>query len=82
MIEFIQKHIIYRFGIPESITTDQGFIFTGRKVQEFASETRFKLLTSTPYYAQANGQFEAANKVVINFIKNMLAKNHKIGIRH
>ena len=27
------------------------------------------MLTSTPYYAQANGQVEAANKVIINLIK-------------
>src|SRR3954468_1650858 len=60
VIEFIQKHIIYRFGIPESITTDQGSVFTGRKMQDFAKEIGFKLFTSTPYYAQANGQVEAA----------------------
>ncbi|XP_050875661.1 uncharacterized protein LOC127079301 [Lathyrus oleraceus] len=33
-------------------------------MQEFAKEMGFKLLTSTPYYAQANGQVEAANKAV------------------
>ncbi|XP_050876195.1 uncharacterized protein LOC127079883 [Lathyrus oleraceus] len=62
VIEFFQKHIIYRFGISETATTDQGSIFTGRKMQEFAKEMGFKLLKSMPYYAQANGQVEAANK--------------------
>ncbi|XP_050876762.1 uncharacterized protein LOC127080495 [Lathyrus oleraceus] len=38
-------------------------------MQEFAKEMGFKLLTSTPYYAQANGQVKAANKVVIGLIK-------------
>ncbi|XP_050916490.1 uncharacterized protein LOC127131618 [Lathyrus oleraceus] len=65
VIEFIQKHIIYRFGIPETVTTDQGSVFTGRKMQEFAKEMGFKQLTLTPYYDQANGQVEAANKVII-----------------
>ena len=74
VIEFIRKHIIYRFGIPETITTDQGSVFTGRKMQEFAKEMGFKLLTSTPYYAQANGQVEAANKVVIGLIKKHVGK--------
>ncbi|XP_050916398.1 uncharacterized protein LOC127131525 [Lathyrus oleraceus] len=64
VIEFILKHIIYRFGILETITVDQGSVFTGRKMQEFAKEMGLKLLTSTAYYAQANGQVEAANKVV------------------
>ena len=54
--------------------TDQGSVFTGRKMQEFATEMGFKLLTSTPYYAQANGQVEAANKVVIGLIKKHVGK--------
>jgi hypothetical protein len=77
VIDFIQKHIIYRFGIPETITTDQGFVFTGKNMQKFAQETGFKLLTSTPYYAQANGQVEAANKVVINLIKKHVGRKPK-----
>lgn len=72
VIELIQKHIIYRFGIPETFTTDQGSIFTGRKMQEFAKEMGFKLLTYTPYYAQA--KVEAANKVIIGFIKKHVGK--------
>ncbi|WJX61278.1 hypothetical protein P8452_46387 [Trifolium repens] len=74
VISFIQSHIIYRFGIPESITTDQGSVFTGRKMVEFAQQTGFKLLTSTPYYAQANGQVEAANKIIIGLIKKHIAQ--------
>ncbi|KAK2443828.1 protein NYNRIN [Trifolium repens] len=74
VINFIQNHIIYRFGIPETITTDQGSVFTGRKMQEFAQKIGFRLLTSTPYYAQANGQVEAANKIIINLIKKHIAQ--------
>ncbi|KAK2382471.1 hypothetical protein QL285_070004 [Trifolium repens] len=74
VINFIQNHIIYRFGIPETITTDQGSVFTGRKMQEFAQEIGFRLLTSTPYYAQANGQVEAFNKIIINLIRKHIAQ--------
>ncbi|XP_058760182.1 uncharacterized protein LOC131633486 [Vicia villosa] len=48
---------------------NQGSVFTGQKKQEFSKEMGFKLLTSTPYNAQANGQVEAANKVIIGLIK-------------
>lgn len=51
IIIFIQNHIIYRFGLLETLTVDQGTNFTGRKLVEFASNSRIKLLTSTPYYA-------------------------------
>ncbi|XP_045802284.1 uncharacterized protein LOC123895852 [Trifolium pratense] len=43
-------------------------------MQEFAEQTGFKLLTSTPYYAQANGQVEAANKVIIGLIRKHVAQ--------
>lgn len=51
------------------VNVDQEAVFTGQMMQEFAKEIGIKLLTSTPYYAQANGQVEAANKVVIGLIK-------------
>ncbi|XP_024636128.1 uncharacterized protein [Medicago truncatula] len=41
----------------------------------FANQTSFKLLTSTPYYAQANGQVEATNKNLITLIKKKLEEN-------
>jgi transposase InsO family protein len=63
MIEFIKEHIIYRFGIPQSITTDQGKMFTSQEFEDFAASTGFKLLNSSPYYAQANGQAEASNQI-------------------
>ena len=49
-------------------------MFTGRKMQEFTQEVGIKLLTSTPYYAQANNQFDATNKVIISLIKNHVGK--------
>lgn len=32
VIEFIQKYIVYRFGIPETIIIDQGSIFVSQKM--------------------------------------------------
>jgi len=69
VISFIQNHILCRFGISETITTYQRSVFTGRKMVQFSNQIGFKLLTSTPYYAQANDQVEAANMIIINLIK-------------
>ncbi|KAI5343157.1 hypothetical protein L3X38_011033 [Prunus dulcis] len=44
---------------------------------DMAESFKFKLLQSTPYYAQANGQAESSNKVIINIIRKMLEKNPK-----
>jgi transposase InsO family protein len=69
VIEFITKHIIHRFGIPQTLTTDQGTSFMSKEVREFAELYRIKLLNSSPYYAQANGQVESSNRTLINLIK-------------
>jgi transposase InsO family protein len=72
MIEFVKEHIIYRFGIPQTITTDQGTQFAFSEFREFAESMRIKLLNSSPYYAQANGQVEASSKIMINIIQKKI----------
>lgn len=44
-------------------------MFTSPRVLEYASSRDIKIAMSTPYYAQANGQVEAVNKVIISLIK-------------
>ena len=51
IIEFITEHIIHRFGIPQTLTTDQGTSFTSGQVHEFANSYKINLLNSSPYYA-------------------------------
>ena len=75
MIQFIKEQIIHRFGIPQSITTDQGTMFTGDEMTNFAKDYGIQLIRSTPFYAQANGQAEASNKVLINIMEKMLEDN-------
>ena len=41
----------------------------------FAEDYDIQLIRSTPFYAQANGQAEASNKVLINILKKMLEDN-------
>lgn len=52
-------------------------MFTGQKNEDFTLETRFKLLSSMPYYAQANGQVEATNKIVIGLTKKHIGQKPK-----
>ena len=77
VIQFIKEWIIHRFGIPQSITTDQGTMFTGDEMTYFAKDYAIQLIKSTPFYAQANRQAEASNKVLINILEKMLEDNPK-----
>jgi hypothetical protein len=51
VIHFISEHIIHRFDIPQTLTTDQGSSFMSHQVREFAESLKIKLLSSSPYYA-------------------------------
>jgi hypothetical protein len=68
VISFVQKHIIYWFGVPQTLTTDQGPSFMSHQFREFVESLKIMLLNSSPYYVQANGQVEASNKVLSTFI--------------
>jgi transposase InsO family protein len=82
MVEFVKEHIIYRFGIPQTITTDQGAQFVSSEFREFAESLGIKLLNSSPHYAQANGQAEASNKIMIKIIQKKLIRSQRGGIRY
>ena len=75
VIEFITEHIIHRFGIPQTLTIDQGTSFVSEEVREFAELYKIKLLNSSPYYAQANGRAEFSNKTLIKLIKKKIEEN-------
>jgi hypothetical protein len=45
--------------------------------KDFAKSLRIKLLNSSSYYAQANGQAESSNKVLIRLIKKKIVEQPK-----
>jgi hypothetical protein len=47
------------------------------QVYEFAESLKIKLLSSLPYYAQANGQAKSSNKTLIKLIKKKIEENPK-----
>jgi hypothetical protein len=72
VINFTKEHVIHRFGIPQTNTTDGGSVFISEKFRKFAADMGIKLIRSSPYYAQANGQAEASNQSLIKLIKRKI----------
>jgi hypothetical protein len=66
-----------RFGILQTLTTDQGSPFISHQVCEFAESLKIKVLSSSSYYAQANGQAKSSKKTLINLIKKKIEENPK-----
>ncbi|CAN6562475.1 unnamed protein product [Malus baccata var. baccata] len=69
---FIASKILHRYVVPETIVTDRGPSFISKEVEEFASQYKIKMIQSSPYYPQSNGQAEASNKILVNIIKRMV----------
>jgi len=51
---------------------DQGSSFISKEVREFAESYKIKILNSSPYCAQTNGQAESSNKIFIKLIKKKI----------
>jgi transposase InsO family protein len=61
--------IIYRFGVPNSIITDNGSQFTGRKFLEFCDKFHIHVDWAAVAHPQTNGQVERANGMILQGLK-------------
>ncbi|CAL2247756.1 unnamed protein product [Prunus armeniaca] len=69
---FIWKNIICRFGYPQSLVTDNGSQFIGKRITAFFEKYKIKQHLSTSRYPQGNGQAKASNKVILDCLKKRL----------
>jgi transposase InsO family protein len=61
--------IIYRFGVPKSIITNNGSQFTGRKFLEFCDKFHIRVDWAAVAHPQTNGQVERANGMILQGLK-------------
>jgi transposase InsO family protein len=55
------KSIVYRYGIPNNIITDNGTNVTSGEFQEFAKKLGIKIKYASVAHPKSNGQVEKAN---------------------
>lgn len=77
VVEFIRVHIIYQFGVPESITVDNGQPFKSAALYKLDDKYRIKWNHSSWYYTPANGLTETFNRTFCTILKKMVEKNKK-----
>ena len=70
--KFIWKNIITRFGVPDSLISDNRLQFDNRAFHEFCNNHSIRNRYSTPAYPQSNDQAEATNKTILNGLKRRL----------
>jgi ribonuclease HI/transposase InsO family protein len=61
--------IVYRFGVPNSIITDNGSQFTGRKFLEFCDKFYICVDWAAVVHPQTNSQVERANGMILQGLK-------------
>jgi hypothetical protein len=66
------ESITYRYGVPNSIITDNGTNFTSGKFQEFTKELGIKIKYASMAHPKSNGQVEKANGLVCAGLKMRL----------
>ena len=70
--EALANIIVTRFGVLDSLVSDNGLQFDSKAFREFCSNLGIKNKYSTPAYPQSNGQVEVVNKTIMNGLKKRL----------
>lgn len=74
---FIRENVIYRFGIPKRLSSDNGTPFVNFETRHLCEEYGIDHIKSTPYYPQGNGQAEATNKTLLRILSRMVYEEPK-----
>jgi hypothetical protein len=67
-VEFI-KEIIYRFGVPNNIITDNGTQFIVREFKDFCADSGIKVNYAFVSHPQSNGQVDRSNGMILQELK-------------
>lgn len=63
------KSIFARHGVPEVVRSDNGPQYSSGEFQKFAKDWGFQSITSSPKYAQSNGEAERAVQTIKSLLK-------------
>ncbi|KAL0416098.1 UNVERIFIED_CONTAM: hypothetical protein Slati_3441700 [Sesamum latifolium] len=75
--DFILTNIIYRYGVPRYIITDNGKPFCNSLIDKLCQKFGFKQKNFSMYYAAANGLAEAFNKFLCSLLKKVVTKSKR-----
>ena len=73
--DFVRNNLICKFGVPESIITDNGANLNSHLMRDICEQFKITHRNSTAYRPQMNGPVEAANKNIKKILRKMI-ENH------
>jgi transposase InsO family protein len=66
------KEIMYIFGVPNNIITDNGTQFTMREFKDFCADLGIKVNHASISHPQSNGQVERSNGMILQGLKAII----------
>ena len=69
-------NFICRFGVPDSIHTDQGKNFESKVIQEICHLLGVTKTGTTPYHPQSDGLVERFNRTLLEMLSTTVADEH------
>jgi transposase InsO family protein len=63
------KEIMYQFGVPNNIITDNGTQFSVREFKDFCGDSGIKINYALVSHPQSNGQVERSNDMILQGLK-------------
>ncbi|XP_070002343.1 uncharacterized protein [Nicotiana sylvestris] len=75
VVNFVRESIVCRFGIPESITTDNGSNLNSDLMKAMCETFKIRHKNSTTYRPQMNEVIEATNKNIKKILRKMIERH-------
>jgi len=75
VVDLIRTHIIYRYGVPWYVISDNGKPFFNKLMTTLCEKFKFAQHKSLMYHAPTNDLTEAFNKTLCNLLKKVVVKS-------
>ncbi|XP_074567100.1 uncharacterized protein LOC141823752 [Curcuma longa] len=69
VLKFLWRNIVYRYGVPRQIVSDNGRQFQGRRMREWCQDLSILHICTSVYYPQSNGQTEVVNRELVRGLR-------------
>ncbi|KAJ1685137.1 hypothetical protein LUZ63_016527 [Rhynchospora breviuscula] len=72
VVDFVRHQIVYRYGLPHTIISDNGTQFTGAPFQDFCKGLGIRSYTSSVSHPQSNSLAEVSNRTILEGLKKKI----------
>ncbi|KAJ3685541.1 hypothetical protein LUZ61_014705 [Rhynchospora tenuis] len=72
VVDFVRHQIVYRYGLPHTIISDNGTQFSGTPFQDFCKGLGIRSFTSSVCHPQSNGLAEVSNRTILEGLKKKI----------